>query len=167
MSLQRYANLGPMTENTQDRTAHAPTTSGDRREVTVERLGAGFVARNAEGNSLEFGDTAAGQLNPIEMLLAAIGGCAAIDVVTLTDRRAETTTFQVTIGADKLRDELHNHLGPVDVRFDVRFDGPGKEDAESVLPNAVRMAQDRLCTVSRTVSLGTPVDMGLVSDTTE
>ena len=44
------------------------------------------------------------------------------------------------------------------VTFRIRF--PGGEDgdkARALLPDAVRKSHDRLCTVSRTVELGTPI----------
>ncbi|MYS51784.1 OsmC family peroxiredoxin, partial [Streptomyces sp. SID6013] len=42
--------------------------------------------------------------------------------------------------------------------FAVTFpDGEGAERARAILPRAVRTSHDRLCTVSRTVEVGTPV----------
>jgi hypothetical protein len=44
------------------------------------------------------------------------------------------------------------------VAFAVAFpEGPGGNAAREALPRSVRMSHDRLCTVSRTVELGTPV----------
>jgi uncharacterized OsmC-like protein len=46
----------------------------------------------------------------------------------------------------------------LDVEFDITFPaGPAGDAARTVLPKAVEMSHDRLCTVSRTVELGTPV----------
>ena len=44
------------------------------------------------------------------------------------------------------------------VTFTVTFpDGEGADRARTILPRAVKTSHDRLCTVSRTVEIGTPV----------
>ncbi len=91
------------------------------------------------------------------MLLAAIGACTAIDVATLTSRRAEPDAFEVQVDAEKVRDDGGNRLQDLAVAFRVSFpDGTGGSSRE-LLPEAVRRSHDRLCTVSRTIELGTPV----------
>ena len=61
---------------------------------------------------------------------------------------------------DKVRAEAGNVLRDIQVRFDVRFpDGEHGDAARDVLPEAVRRSHDRLCTVSRTVELGTPIEV--------
>ncbi len=43
--------------------------------------------------------------------------------------------------------------------FRVRFPGgEGGDKARALLPDAVKKSHDRLCTVSRTVELGTPIE---------
>ena len=92
------------------------------------------------------------------MLLAAIGGCTAIDVDILTSRRAEPDTFEVLIDAEKVRDQAGNHLTDLLVTFRVSFpEGEAGDRARAILPDAVKKSHERLCTVSRTVELGTPI----------
>lgn len=98
------------------------------------------------------------QFTPTELLLAAIGGCTAVDVDYLTSRRAEPTSFEVRVDAEKIRDEGGNRLRDIEVTFRLRFpEGEDGDRARSVLPEAVKRSHDRLCTVGRTVELGTPV----------
>lgn len=136
------------------------TISDPHRSVTLTRTAAGtFRATNARGGTFDFGSGDDDQFTPVEILLTAIAGCSAIDVDTLTSRRSEPTTFEVTAEGDKQRDEGGNHMGPVEVTFTVRFpDGEQGDAARSVLPNAIAQSHDRLCTVSRTVQLPTQVD---------
>jgi uncharacterized OsmC-like protein len=48
------------------------------------------------------------------------------------------------------------------VTFRLTFpDGEGGDAARALLPEAVQRSHDRLCTVSRTVELGTPVTTGI------
>jgi uncharacterized OsmC-like protein len=131
------------------------------RTVSVDRVGERrFRARNVRGGELIFGEGEDADFTPVELLLTALAGCSAIDVDYLTSRRAEPVSFEVDVRADKLSDEGGNHLGPVEVHFTVRFpDGPDGDRAREVLPTALQRSHDRLCTVSRSLELGTPVTM--------
>ena len=51
--------------------------------------------------------------------------------------------------------------------FDVAFpNDDGGRAAAGVLPSAIARTHDRLCTVSRTVEIGTPVATSIVDDGT-
>src|SRR5215471_6535066 len=85
--------------------------SAVHRTVTVERAAHGvFTVTNARGGQITFGTGGGTDFTPTELLLAAIGGCTAIDVDILTSRRAEPGQFRVQIGADKIRDAGGNRL---------------------------------------------------------
>ncbi|MFJ8806422.1 OsmC family protein [Streptomyces sp. NPDC102490] len=131
------------------------------RSVIVERTSSGqFVATNARGGSIRFGSSSDGDqgFTPVELFLAAIGGCTAVDVDIATGRHAEPTRFSVTVRGDKVSDDLGNRMTNLEVAFTVAFpDGEGAERARAILPRAVKASHDRLCTVSRTVEVGTPV----------
>src|SRR5699024_8972774 len=117
-----------------------------------------YEAQNARGGRLTFGDGTSTEFTPVELLLTAMAGCSAIDVDYLTSRLAEPSTFEVAAEAEKLRDADGNHLGEVTITFTVRFpDGADGDRARDRLPDAVAKSRDRLCTVSRTVQLPTPV----------
>jgi putative redox protein len=138
-------------------------TEDSLRSVTVERTGPGhFVATNPRGGTISFG-TGSGpdgeaEFTPVELLLAALGGCTAVDVDVATSRHAEPERFSVTVTGNKIADELGNRMTDLTVTFSVAFpDGEGADRARSILPRAVRTSHDRLCTVSRTVETGTPV----------
>jgi putative redox protein len=129
------------------------------RSVRIERTAAGsYVAHNARGATIPFGTAAAGGFTPVELLLAAIGGCTAIDTDVATSRHAEPTAFTVTVSGDTVSDATGNRMANLRVTFEVGYPpGPEGDAARAILPRAVRQSHDRLCTVSRTVELGTPV----------
>ena len=132
------------------------------RSVHIERTAAGqYLVRNARGDSLTVGSGAEGSFTPVELLLAAIGCCTAIDVDVVTSRRAEPDEFTVTVTGDKIRDAATgNRMENLAARFTVSFpEGEAGDAAREVLPQAVRISHERVCTVSRTVELGTPVSM--------
>jgi uncharacterized OsmC-like protein len=129
------------------------------RTVEIERTGLGrYTARNVRGGTLNMGGGDDADFSPVELLLAAIGGCTAVDVDYITVKRAEPEKFTVTVSGDKIRDEQGNRMTNLSVEFVITFpEGAAGDAARAVLPKAVEMSHDRLCTVSRTVELGTPV----------
>ena len=58
------------------------------------------------------------------------------------------------------RDAGKNRRTDLAITFTVRFaEGDDGDRAREMLPRAVRTSHDRLCSVSRTIELGTPVEM--------
>jgi putative redox protein len=135
------------------------TTESDHRSVRLERIeNSRYTASNVRGGQIDMGTGAGTDFTPVELLLAAIGGCTAVDVDLLTSRRAEPDAFEIVIDAEKVRDGAGNHLTDLAVTFRIRFpDGEAGDKARALLPDAVKKSHDRLCTVSRTVELGTPI----------
>ncbi|WP_019807422.1 OsmC family protein [Saccharomonospora halophila] len=134
------------------------------RSVSIERVSTGrYVARNARGGTLPLSSNDDAGFSPVELLLAAIGGCTAVDTDVVTSRRAEPTEFTVTVSGDKIQDkETGNRMENLAVTFRVAFpEGDDGDRAREVLPRTVRLSHDKLCTVSRTVELGTPVDVSI------
>jgi putative redox protein len=127
------------------------------RSVEIERTGVGrYLVRNPRGGSMRVGN--GDEFTAVELLLAAIGCCTAVDVDLITSRRAEPDAFAVTVAGDKIRDAAGNRMVNLRVEFAVTFpEGAGGDAAREALPRAVRMSHDRLCTVTRTVEAGTPV----------
>lgn len=134
-------------------------SSDDLRSITLSRTAKGtYEAENVRGGRLAFGDGGTSDFTPVELLLTAMAGCSAIDVDYLTSRLAEPRQFEVAAEAEKVRDEDGNHLGEVSITFTVRFpEGAEGDRARERLPDAIAKSRDRLCTVSRTVQLPTPV----------
>lgn len=139
-------------------------TDDNHRGVTIERVAAGtFAAVNERGGRIVLGAGAGAEFTPVELLMIAIAGCTAIDVDILTSRRAEPDKFEISVDADKVRDEAGNHLENIEVTFRLAFPaGDGGDKARAILPDAVRRSHDQLCTVSRTVELPTPVATHIV-----
>jgi putative redox protein len=129
------------------------------RQVSIARDAAGkYTVTNERGGTIPVGTGSDGEFTPVELMLAAIGACTAVDVDVLTSRRAEPTAFTVEVDAEKIRDALGNRLTDIAVTFHVSFpEGEGGDAARELLPGAVRRSHDSLCTVSKTVELGTPV----------
>ena len=134
-------------------------TEDTHREVTLSRVAnSHYIATNARGGTINVGTADTPDFSPVELLLVAIGGCTAIDVDILTSRRAEPDSFTVAVGAEKVRDAGGNSLKDITVTFRITFpEGEDGDRARALLPDAVKKSHERLCTVSRTVEVGTPI----------
>jgi uncharacterized OsmC-like protein len=134
-------------------------TTTTHLSVTIGRDAAGkLTAANPRGGRLALGTGGDADFSPTELLLVAIGGCTGIDIDILTSRRSQPDQFEITVEADKVRAAEGNRLAGIEVTYRITFpDGEAGDAARAVLPAAVRQSHDRLCTVSRTVELGTPV----------
>jgi putative redox protein len=130
------------------------------RSIGLTKIGEGrFKATNARGGETFMGSGGTDpDFTPVELLLAAIAGCSAIDVDLITRKRSGSTTFELTSQGHKVRDEQGNHMTGLRLTFDVQFpEGPEGDAARAALPRAIEQSRDRLCTVSRTVQLGTDI----------
>jgi putative redox protein len=135
-------------------------TDDTLRTVTLRRTSLGqYRVRNARGGTMTIGVGDGTDFTPVELLLAALGGCTGADVDYITSKRAEPDSFVVQVSGDKVRDDAGgNRLVNLAIQFEVTFpEGDVGDAARDMLPRAARMSHDRLCTVSRTVELGTPV----------
>ncbi len=130
-----------------------------RRRVSLSRLERGrYRATNGRGAELILGHGENDDFTPVELLLVAMAGCSAVDVDFITSKRSEPERFDVVATGEKMRDELGNRL--VDLLLDFQVVFPDDERgvaAESVLARAVGQSHDRLCTVTRTIEVPSPV----------
>jgi putative redox protein len=133
------------------------------RSLDLTRIGQGrYKAVNVRGGVLPIGSGADPDFTPVELLLAALAGCTAIDVDLITGKRATAEEFDLHVEGHKVRDDGGSHLVDLAVTVSIRF--PAGEDgdrAREVLPRAVRQTGDRLCTVGRTLQLGTTIDYAI------
>jgi uncharacterized OsmC-like protein len=137
-------------------------TGKGHRSVEITRVEKGlYEVTNVRGGRMRMGgggDT--DDFTPVELLLAAIAGCSGTDVDFITSKRAEPIEFTVTGEGDKIRDdEGRNTMENLTVTFHLRFpEGEAGDRAREMLPRAIAMSHERLCTVTRTVVAGTPVE---------
>lgn len=139
----------------------SPALPDPHRSVRLTKIGEGrFKATNDRGGETFMGRGGVDpDFTPVELLLAAMAGCSSVDVDAITGKRAEAVAFDVTAEGTKVRDEQGNHLTGLRLTFDLVFpDDEGGDAARSVLQRAIEQSRDRLCSVSRTIALGEPVE---------
>jgi putative redox protein len=129
------------------------------RSVSIQRTAISeYLVTNSRNTQLRMGSGDTADFTPVELLLAAIGGCTAVDVDLVTSRRAEPDQFEVEVGAEKINEPAGNHLEDITVTFRIRFpEGEDGDKARAVLPDIVSKSHDRLCSVGVTVERGTPI----------
>ena len=122
-------------------TSQPPATSPEsHRAIELTKIGTNrFKATNARGGETYFGNGGEDpDFTPVEMLLAAIAGCGAIDVELITGRRATAESFRATASGDKVRDENGSHLVNLSVTFEVTFpEGEAGDAARAVMPRTL------------------------------
>jgi uncharacterized OsmC-like protein len=137
------------------------------RSVDITRTSRGvYEAVNRHGVKLVYSHDGEKTFTPVELLLTAIAGCSGIDVDFITSKRAEPTSFALRITGEKVRDEAgRNHIADISLTFDVQFpEGEEGDAARSVLARSVAQSHDRLCSVSRTVEMGTPIAVEIAGE---
>jgi putative redox protein len=124
--------------------------SQDPQRVRVEHLGERrFQASNEAGLALELdGGDPAQDLKPMEILLAALGGCTGIDVVDIMrKKRAPLARYRIELEGVRAEDHPRRFL-----TITVRHIGSGPEVTEAAFQRAVELSHDRYCSVSASLS---------------
>ncbi len=116
-----------------------------------------FRAENPAGVALEFGGDAPGAgLRPMELLLAALAGCTAWDVLDImAKKRQPLARYRVEASGERADDHPRRYERCTVVHV---AGGPGV--TEAALRRAAELSHERYCSVS--ASLGVPVEWRVV-----
>lgn len=128
--------------------------------VRVERTDeGGFVARNDRGAEVAVGGSGDdGVFTPVELLLAALGGCEIVTVEPLTAERGHRLVrLAATVEAEKV---APTKLGAITVTYDVELP-PGDDDAAEVFTSVAHRVHEKHCTVGRALREVTPTEQVL------
>src|SRR3954471_17661552 len=107
------------------------------RPNDLKRIGPGpYKAVNVRGGVLPIGSGDDPDFTPVELLLAALAGCTAIDVGLITGKRAQPDAFDLHVEGHKVRDDGGSHLVDLSVTVAIRFpEGEDGDRAREVLPD--------------------------------
>lgn len=112
-----------------------------------------FSASNENGNSvqldaaLDIGGTNQG-MRPMQMLLAAMGGCSAIDIINiLKKQRQDLKDMKITVTGEREKDAVPSLYQTVHAHFQLF----GDLDREKV-EKAINLSIDKYCSVSHTLA---------------
>ena len=121
-------------------------------QVKIQRINDAyhFRASNESGNTLDLdaspdiGGENKG-FRPMQLLLAAVGSCSAIDVVSiLKKQKQQITHFDVEVSADRQTVEEHSEYKTIHIHFKLS----GDIDLEKA-ERAAKLSIDKYCSVSK------------------
>jgi putative redox protein len=123
-------------------------------KIELSRLNEGFhmEARNEQGSvvhmdaSPDIGGENLG-MRPMQMLLAAMGGCSAIDIISiLKKQRQDLKDLKVTITGEREKDAVPSLYTEIHAHFRLF----GKLDSDKA-EKAVSLSVEKYCSVARTL----------------
>ncbi|RFU84910.1 OsmC family peroxiredoxin [Streptomyces triticagri] len=141
-------------------------------DYTIETVRTGYrqwTARNDRGAEVHIAaaddDTAQPSFTPVELLLAALGGCGGL-VTDRTARAVQHDDLRIVVSSQSTPDD-DGRIGKVTVTYelDIPADANGGNAAD-VFARGVRLTHEKYCTVSRTVEHGARVEAVLPDGTT-
>jgi putative redox protein len=110
-----------------------------------------FVALGSGGHSIVLdapgGRTTWQGFKPSDLLLAALGGCTAVDVIDiLRKKRQRVSGLRITVRGEQ-REEHPHAFERIAVHYEVR----GQDVAESAVARAISLSQEKYCSVAATL----------------
>ena len=124
-------------------------------KIIVERKEEKFLleARNEHGNTLlmdadeKIGGSGEG-MRPMQLLLAAPGGCSSIDVLLILSKQKQViTSYRVEVEGEKEKVEDHSEFKKIHLSFYLE----GQVDSQKAI-HAVQMSMEKYCSVSKTLA---------------
>jgi putative redox protein len=102
---------------------------------------------------LETEASRASAATPMELLLIALGGCTAVDVISILEKkRQRVTDYRVEVRGER-RDEHPRAFTRMEVRHVVR----GRGVSEAAVASAVELSETKYCSVAATLRLGVEI----------
>src|SRR5919199_4464756 len=130
----------------------------DRGEAVAVVHSAGdglFVGITPSGHAqvIETDKERASAATPLELLLIALGGCTAVDVITiLRKKRERVTAYRVEVRGER-REEHPRAYTRMEVRHVVRGHGV----SEKAVASAIELSETKYCSVAATLRPGVEI----------
>lgn len=123
-------------------------------KIEIQRKGGLYhmQARNETGNIVEMdGSPAIGGTNqgfrPMQMLLAALGGCSTIDIISiLTKQKQQVEDIRITVDGKREPNAEPSLFQDIHVHFTVKGDL-----SEQKVKRAVDLSMEKYCSVAKTL----------------
>jgi putative redox protein len=111
-----------------------------------------FIGITPSGHAqvLETDSSRASAATPMELLLVALGGCTAVDVISILKKKREhVTDYRVEVRGER-RDEHPRAYKRIEVRHVVR----GRGISERSVASAIELSETKYCSVAATLRPG-------------
>src|SRR5919199_6263591 len=111
------------------------------------------ISPSGHAQTLETDHERASAATPTELLLLALGGCTAVDVISiLKKKREQVTDYRVEVRGTR-REEHPRAWTRMEVRHVVR----GKGVSEKAVASAVELSETKYCSVAATLRPGVEI----------
>lgn len=128
-------------------------------KITIDQLeNTHMEAANEEGGLIRMdGSTSIGGLeggfSPLQLLLAGVGGCSAVDIVGILEKqRQDLQDLTIEVEGDKQSKEEHSEFKNIHINF--VFTG---DLDESKVERAINLSLEKYCSVSKTLEQATEI----------
>lgn len=122
-------------------------------KATIRHAGDGlFVGITPSGHAqvLETDSERASAATPMELLLLALGGCTAVDVISILKKKRERVTdYRVEVRGER-REEHPRKFTRMEVRHILR----GHKLSERAVAQAIELSETKYCSVAATLRPG-------------
>ncbi len=115
-------------------------------------------AQNEEGGKIRMdGSTTIGGLegglSPLQLLLAGIGGCSAIDIVGILEKqKQDLRDLKVVVNGDKRKKDNYSEFDTIHLNFIFTGDLEPKK-----VERAINLSIDKYCSVSKALEKGSEI----------
>ncbi|HYH94301.1 MAG TPA: OsmC family protein [Candidatus Saccharimonadales bacterium] len=125
------------------------------KEVRLEhRGGSWFHAAPSSGHDYDFDDRESNRGgSPVETVLAALGSCSAMDVVSIASKKRQAIEAYRVITTGSQRDEFPQVFSEITVVHEV--DGP--DLSEAAIRRSIELSATKYCPVNAMLSAGATV----------
>lgn len=123
----------------------------DRIATFVHEGGSRFVGRSGTGRTMTFGDQPdANEFSPVEMLVAALASCSAMDVISIASKKRQAIDRYEVHGTANQREEYPQILTEATITHEVW----GRDLAEAAIRRSIELSATKYCPVNATISAG-------------
>jgi putative redox protein len=134
-------------------------TDNPWREIVTEWIDDGtgnypLIARNDEGGMVQMGilDGKPG-IGPMQLLLAALGGCTGVDIVSIMKKKRQPITAFKTVVRARRADDLPKVWTEIEVIYLIWGDGIDPK----ALEQAIQLSEEKYCSVGIMLGKAAPI----------
>lgn len=124
------------------------------RTTVLEHVGdSDFRSSTGTGRTIAFGAVETGALSPVETVLAALGACTAMDVISIAGKKRQVIDdYRIHLRGDQ-RDEYPQVYTEIDIVHEVT----GRDISEAAIRRSIELSATKYCPVSAMLSAGATV----------
>ena len=124
--------------------------AGEKKKVVVHHAGDDFfiaISPSGHAMTLDTKSERASAASPMELLLVALGGCTAVDVIGILEKKREQVTdYRVEVRGER-RDEHPRSFR----RMEVRHILTGQGLSPKAVAQAIELSENKYCSVAATL----------------